>query len=264
MMSRVHARYAPAHLVAKLEALGQLGGSSDLEQDIALCAVQTIEPAFRKYLPAGERILEAGSGRGRWIFHLRRLGYDVIGIDLAEGDISYALQHDPTIPITKADVLETGFPDASFGAVISLGVVEHFIDGPGPAFDEVRRILRPGGLFLVTVPTQNPGRILLFNRLNDLKRMIGRLRGHEFVFEEYRYSRRRFRSLLQSAGFEVLEEIPDDFRHPRNMGLYTDSRFLQHPSVRWQLNSAGNLIAKVLGAISPWLACSGTLWVCRR
>lgn len=264
MKRGVHARYARAEAVAQLEALGQLGGSGDLEQDIALCTLQTIEPAFRKYLPGDERILEAGAGRGRWVFHLRRLGYDVLGIDVADGDIAYALRHDPNIPITRADVLQTGFPDASFGAVISLGVVEHFVDGPGPAFDEVRRIVRPGGLFLVTVPTQNLGRILLFNRISDVKRMVSRLRGHKLVFEEYRYSRQQFRSLLLSAGFEVLEEIPDDFRPPGNMGLYTDSRFLQHPTRRWELNSAGNLIAKVLGAISPWLACSGTLWVARR
>ena len=263
-MKGVHARYAREEAVAQLEALGQLGGSGDLEQDIQLCASQTIEPAFRKHLPAGERILEAGAGRGRWVFHLRRLGYDVIGIDVADSDIAHALQHDPDVPITRADVLRTGFPDASFGAVISLGVVEHFIDGPGPAFDEVRRIVRPGGLFLVTVPTQNLGRILLFNRISGVKRLVSRVRGRALVFEEYRYSRRRFRSLLRSAGFEVLEEIPDDFRPPRNMGLYTDSRFLQHRTNRWELNRPGTVIAKVLGALSPWLACSGTLWVCRR
>lgn len=264
MMRGVHARYAREEAVARLEALGQLGGSGDLEQDISLCAFQTIEPAFQRYLPRHERILEAGAGRGRWVFYLRRLGYDVLGIDVADGDIAHALRHDPRIPITRADVLHTEFPDASFGAVISLGVLEHFVDGPGPAFAEVRRIIRPGGIFLVTVPTQNLGRILLFNRVSDVKRILSRLRGHKLVFEEYRYSRRRFRALLRSAGFEVLEEVPDDFRPPKNMGLYTDSRFLQHRTLRWELNSAGDAIATALGAISPWLTCSGTLWICRR
>jgi SAM-dependent methyltransferase len=148
-------RYGPADRVGAAEALGQLGGADNLEDDVALCRLQTIEPYFLKYLPRTGKILEAGSGRGRWVIYLRRLGYDVVGIDIAASDIAHAKRFDPTIPITHDNVLHTTFPDAFFRAVISLGVVEHFEDGPQAAFAEVMRLLKPGGLFLVTVPTQN-------------------------------------------------------------------------------------------------------------
>jgi SAM-dependent methyltransferase len=257
-------RYSLAAQIESMEALGQLGGSDHIEDDVGLCELQTIEPFFRKYLPRGERILEAGSGRGRWVLHLRRLGYDVLGIDLATSDIEFAKRFDPTIPITRDDVLHTRFPDASFGAVISLGVVEHFEAGPQEAFAETLRILRPGGLFLVTVPTQNLVRVLVFNRIKDLQRGVRRLRGVRLAFEEYRYSRPQFARLLRKAGFQILDTAPDDFLPPKNMGLYTDSRFLQHGSRRWELNGFGQALDATLRRISPWLGASGTLWVCRK
>ena len=263
-MFGTHKRYAPAARVASAEALGQLAGSADLEDDIALCPFQTIEPVFRAHLPAGERILEAGCGRGRWVFHLRRLGFDVIGLDLAKSDLVRARRHDPSVPVACGDVVKTAFADAGFGAVISLGVVEHFEEGPQAALAEVRRLLRPGGVFLVTVPTQNLLRVLVFNRLKDLQWIVRRLRGRALMFEEYRYSRARFSRILREAGFEIVELHPDDFRPPKNMGLYTDSGFFQHPVNRWELNGAGRLVNRILGGLSPWLLCSGTLWVCRR
>jgi SAM-dependent methyltransferase len=250
--------------VASVEALGRLEGSADLEEDIALCLQQTIEPVFRRVLPAGEKILEAGCGRGRWVFHLRRLGYDVVGIDIAESDVAVALRHDPGIPVVRGDVLHTGFPDAHFGAVISLGVVEHFETGPEAAFDEVRRILRPGGIFLVTVPVRNILRHLVVHRVKDAKRMVLGLRGRTFAFTEYRYSRRQFSDLLRTAGFEILEIHPDDLRPPRNAGIYADIGVLQRKGHLWELNKAGNLLNRALTALSPWIHCSGNLWVCRR
>jgi SAM-dependent methyltransferase len=147
--------------------------------------------------------------------------------------------------------------------VISLGVIEHFEEGPQAALAEVRRILKVGGLFLVTVPTQNFMRVALFNRIKDAQTSLRRIRGVALEFEEYRYSRRQFEARLREAGFLVVDRAPDDFRPPMNMGLYADSRFLQHPERRWELNNAGKLMNATLSALSPWLHCSGTLWVCR-
>jgi SAM-dependent methyltransferase len=262
-MGKVYKRYAPAALSESREELGQLGGSGDLESDISLCVQQTIEPVFSRYLPHEGKILEAGSGRGRWVFYLRRRGYDVVGMELARSEIAAAKAFDSAVPIEYGNVLRTGYPDRSFEAVISLGVLEHFEDGPQEALAEVRRILSAGGLFFVTVPTQDFVRVALFNRIKGAQNIYRKIRGVALEFEEYRYSRPQFEALLRAAGFLIVERVPDDFRPPKNMGLFTDSRFLRHPQRQWELNTAGNILNATLNALSPWLHCSGTLWVCR-
>lgn len=261
---RVYKRFGLASQVQSLEALGQLRGSDNLEHDIALCACQTIEPYFLKYLPNDEKILEAGCGRGRWVYYLRRRGYEVEGIDIAKTDIEFSTKYDPTVPITFDNVLQTSFEGESFGAVISLGVVEHFEEGPQDVFGEVLRVLKPGGLFFVTVPTQNIVRIAVINRLKDVQVWIRKLLGLDLAFEEFRYSRKQFRYLLDQAGFDVIDCAPDDFLPPKNMGLWIDSRLFQHPSRLWELNRIGKVLNALLGSISPWLHCCGTLWVCRK
>jgi SAM-dependent methyltransferase len=141
-MGQVHRRYAEVTGGEAPEALGQLAAPENLDEDMALCPLQTIEPYFLKYLPQSGKILEAGSGRGRWVVYLRRKGFDVVGIDLARSNVAFAKAYDETIPVSHGDVLDTGFADGSFAAIISLGVVEHFEDGPQRAFRETRRILK--------------------------------------------------------------------------------------------------------------------------
>ena len=48
------------------------------------------------------------------------------------------------------DVLDLGFADGSFDAVVSDQVLEHLDGDPQRAFDECRRVLRPGGLSVHT------------------------------------------------------------------------------------------------------------------
>jgi SAM-dependent methyltransferase len=51
------------------------------------------------------------------------------------------------------------FPDCSFGASFSLGLVEHFED-PAPILRETFRVVRPGGTVICAVPNLGEGTFL--------------------------------------------------------------------------------------------------------
>ena len=68
--------------------------------------------------------------------------------DLPEGS-RVPLSHFPEVEaLTTREPVRLPFPDASFDAVLSLGVLEHVSD-PDGSIEEIQRVLRPGGRFYV-------------------------------------------------------------------------------------------------------------------
>jgi SAM-dependent methyltransferase len=261
---RPYAIYQVVDSAGSDDTPGQCWSGETVQENIALCDVQTIRQTLLKYLPREGRILESGCGLGRWVFWLRQRGYDVTGIDLARGAVELAHAYDPSAPILVDDVLRSQWPDGSFDAAISLGVVEHFEDGPQRALVELRRLLTDGGVLLISVPLDTVFRRLFTHRLKDLSRWLRASRGARFAFDEYRFTRRAFERCLDAAGFDTIEVLPDDFLPPKNLGLYADLRFLRSRRAKWELNAAGRGLAAILRAASPWLMCAGAHWVCRK
>ncbi len=256
--------YHPAEQVTALDTHGQSWRGEAVQENIDLCQYQLIEPVFRTYLPKTGRILESGSGIGRWVFYLLKLGYDIIGIDIAEDVFRIVREYDPNAPIYAEDILHSSYADRSFAAVISLGVLEHFEEGPQAGLREAHRLLSDDGLFFVSVPLQNASRLTLANRLKALKRRLREAKGAAYVFEEYRYTRAEFEALLSESRFDIIAVTPDDFTPPKNIGLYVDYPFLRHATRKWELNIFGRALFALLNAVSPWICTGGILWVCRK
>lgn len=263
-MKKPYIMYHPLEDVLAADTHGQCWKGETVRESIDLCRYRFVEPLFRQYLPKDGKILEAGCGLGNWVFYLRDLGYHIVGIELATDAIRMAKEYDPNAPIIMANVLRTDFPDRHFDAVISLGVLEHFEEGPQIAFQEIRRILKDNGLFFVTVPIQNMNRQLIANPLKEFKRWLKKLSGVRYAFEEYRYTVAEFSSLLRDANYEIVACVPDDYKPPKSMGLFVDYPFLRHKQNKWELNRIGHSLIAVLNYFSPWFASGGALWICRK
>ena len=95
MKYNVFKMYHPKAEVEAAETRGQCWRGDTLEEGIELCRYQTIDRLFEKYLPRQGKILESGCGLGRWLFYLRKKGYDVTGIDLVEHAVHTAKAYDP-------------------------------------------------------------------------------------------------------------------------------------------------------------------------
>ncbi len=108
------------------------------------------EALLRHLAPSAERrILDVGCGPGGNILVLGDFGR-VTGLDIAELPLSFAATRG-FAELKQASAEALPFPDASFDLVSGFDVFEHVIDDER-AFAEASRVLRPGGLIVLTVP----------------------------------------------------------------------------------------------------------------
>ena len=95
------------------------------------------------------RILDVGCGTGTMLTYLASYG-QAQGVDIDEEAVGYCRERGLTdVRLGAAETLP--FEDGSFDLVTALDVVEH-LDDDAAALREIRRVLRPRGKVLVTVP----------------------------------------------------------------------------------------------------------------
>lgn len=100
----------------------------------------------------GRKVLEAMCSGGYTTAYLLSQGAEVTGLDLSPELIEIFRGKWPGCGAVCASVLETGFPDAAFDAVVIMGGLHHVHPHLGKAMDEVHRILKPGGWFCFVEP----------------------------------------------------------------------------------------------------------------
>lgn len=102
--------------------------------------------------PAAARVLDLGCGSGVYCDLLRSRGLRPVGADFSAGMLARArvlLDDGEPVPLVQADVLRLPFADASFPALVNVGVLQHIEDG-SVALREMIRVLAPGGCLHLT------------------------------------------------------------------------------------------------------------------
>jgi SAM-dependent methyltransferase len=130
------------------------------------------------------RVLDAGCGSGRTLDELCDYG-TVSGIELSEAGVEAARRRGHE-DVRRGRVERLPWPDATFDLVTCLDVVEH-TDDDRATLRELRRVTRPGGWLLVTVPAYQ-ALWSAHDVVNDHKR---------------RYNRRTLRAAAREAGWSV-------------------------------------------------------------
>src|SRR5215212_8212811 len=106
---------------------------------------------------AGKRVLDLGSGMGGGLVALRRAGLDIVGLDYNPAYCRIAQlrgrRYGLHLPLTVSAGERLPFPAQTFDGIICLDVLEH-VQEPARVLAEMRRVLRPGGVVLTTVPNR--------------------------------------------------------------------------------------------------------------
>ncbi len=183
--------------------------TSDFFQALRFCEIDPLRPLFERYARPGTSMLEGGCGLGHYLAYYVARGVCGVGIDFAHDTLARLRTRAPSLMLCVGNVATLPFRDKSFDLYYSGGVVEHFEAGADSALHEARRVLRPDGVLMISVPYFSPLRHVLFLMRNDWRRASHPgmddpdKRGHRQFFQ-YAYCRREFKGMLEAAGFRVI------------------------------------------------------------
>jgi ubiquinone/menaquinone biosynthesis C-methylase UbiE/uncharacterized protein YbaR (Trm112 family) len=109
---------------------------------------------FRREDFEGKLVLDVGCGMGRFSDVASRWGATVVGIDLTSAvDAAYSnIGGRDNVHLAQADVFRLPFRDETFDFIFSIGVLHHTPDTKA-AFDQLPRLLKPGGHIAIWVYT---------------------------------------------------------------------------------------------------------------
>ena len=93
------------------------------------------------------KILDVGCGTGGLMDELTQQGHTVFGLDISDEALKFcALRGHTNLKLGSATSIP--FEDSSFDVVTGIGVIEH-LDDDDKFLMEVKRVLKPGGLFVM-------------------------------------------------------------------------------------------------------------------
>jgi SAM-dependent methyltransferase len=95
-------------------------------------------------------VADLGCGPGRVAATLARLGLDVVGIDISPEMVTRARRAHPELSFEVADLVDLPFAARSLAGAVSWGSIIYTPPGAlAPVFDEIARVLTPGGHVLL-------------------------------------------------------------------------------------------------------------------
>lgn len=96
-------------------------------------------------------VWDLGCGPGETTQYLYKLGVQASGLDLSEGILEQANTNKPGIHFRQGNILDLDFENGSVAGVTAFYAIVHFTkDQVAKAFEEIFRVLRPGGICLLT------------------------------------------------------------------------------------------------------------------
>jgi len=164
----------------------------------------------------GGAVLDVGCGPGIIFKSLKKKGYDTVhGIDVSPEMVAACKERyksDPDIHIFVGDVENIDVPNNTYDLIIAMGLVE-YLEEDSKALSEISRILKPGGVALITYPNiWSPWR--LWNRVLkpafSLVRIIRRKKGKPFVHKEYTV--REVKKLVEAEGLTLKRSVYYNFK----------------------------------------------------
>jgi SAM-dependent methyltransferase len=145
-------------------------------------------------------ICDMGCGPGQIARYLHSQGVDVCGVDLSLAMVQQAQDLNPDIPFQRGDMLAlTDVADNCYGGIAAFYSIVHIPRRKvAQAFRELKRVLRPKGVLLLT-----------FHIGQEIKH-LDELLDKEVSLDFFFFETEEVKDYLRTAGFELEEAIERD------------------------------------------------------
>ncbi|MBM3786352.1 MAG: methyltransferase domain-containing protein [Acidobacteria bacterium] len=126
------------------------------EVDVDLWNEHVARYVFASRLARRKRALDIGCGAGYGSAELAANASHVTGVDVSEEAVAYAREHyqRSNLKFELGSATALPFEDGSFDLVVAYEVIEHLDEWP-KLLDEAKRVLAPGGQFVVSTPNKS-------------------------------------------------------------------------------------------------------------
>lgn len=153
------------------------------------------------------RLLDVGCGYGFFMERMRRAGWSVEGIEVSPTGRRYAHQR-WGFNVHAQPLEELDLPHNHYDVVTLFYVIEH-VDDPIQVLNNVKRVLKPGGLIVLRWPHTTP-----------IVKLLGpwadRLDLYHTPYHLYDFSPSSMTRLLKSTGFRGIETVIGGYTHPHH------------------------------------------------
>jgi ubiquinone/menaquinone biosynthesis C-methylase UbiE len=177
-----------------------------------------IRDRLKQYIPKEQKgqikALNLGTGEGDYDRMVASYCRELIGCDVNQEDLVHAQHLNADVPNVRYEVnnaLELSYAAQSFDLIISCEVIEH-VGQPALMVQEMARVLKPGGLALMTFPSREFP--ITYDPINRIwQQWFRKPEGREYLISqgayafghEYLIGSAEFKKWAENAGFEMLE-----------------------------------------------------------
>lgn len=243
------------------------------------CDYDCERPYILKYMSRSGKNLEAGCGSGRYVKYLSDRGFDIAGIEIFQETVNTVKSVFPNLDIRQGNVLNLPFEDNEISGIISLGVLEHFIEGPSSPLKEMYRVLKQGGYAVITVTSYNYLRRIKYlsgigmmneigclnpKRINFVRKIFrkepikkwhrranlpygNKALASKSTFFQYFFTKQEFENEVRKSGFKIVESVPVQLLHGIHHEVWKG--LINYDEVKCNPNIFGKIINKIFSQI---------------
>lgn len=199
------------------------------------------ETRYLKNLQSGSKFLDVGCGLGMGLAYANQLNCELYATEYDTGALEFVQQQFP-VKTHQGDLSSAQYPNAFFDFIHISHVIEHVLD-PRGYVQEMKRILKPGGMLAIGTPNMS-SKLYQWHRWANLLRLrvpdvIDGLE-HTFIFPKT-----RLKSLCEEEGMRTV----DHYTH--NLG----EKFSRLMSYKMPLSKKVNRLIQNAFHVNQWIVC---------